>query len=64
MLGRSIKCSDRYILYYLPHICGRADRLIGKRREREGGDFPSVGRPPVQERNAAPQTRPSDGWLV
>ena len=24
MLGRSIKCSYRYILYYLPHICGRA----------------------------------------
>ena len=27
MLGRSIKCSDSYILYYLPHICGRADAL-------------------------------------
>ena len=42
MLGRSIKYSYRYILYYLPHICGRAGfitTLDGDNEWKKGMDF-------------------------
>ena len=42
MLWRSIKCSDRYILYYLPHMCGRA--LVMMSVKGGVGSFGEAGR--------------------